>query len=577
MNALRRWTRGHGWDLVIVSIVLLAFAIPLRGLMRFQGPPMEEGFMLAFPQEVLRGSIPNKDFLHLYGPGSLWALAGTYWVFGTSLATERLFGLGQHLVFVFGVLAVARRWGRVIGLVCALTSLLIVVPPAGLTALAWNGGLALSIWAVWFATRRVPSSLARPVTSAELEGADARPEPIDDPPAVRRGLFVAGLLGGFALLFRPDLIVALTLGLGAAVWPFAWRRWRPLVLGSLVGVSPVLVHFATAGLGNSIEGMLLDPVVKLRPGRTLPVPPSWDELDGWFQKASGLRTLGWPFPAPELSHQVAMWFWLVVGSALFVAAVGIFAVRRAPEDRRARTLRAVGFLGLGMLSQALQRPDTTHLAWVSCVPLALVPAAITELLRHRRDPVPRRVRLPLAVAPALVVLLAVIPHFTVRSWIDLSQQSFGRNVFGYPVNNEGRNFYLGSPEVAAAANALVADLQAEAVDGERLFVGPMDLRRTPYSDASFYFLFPQLVPATYFIEMDPGIADAEGSRLADDVASADWLILSNVWTTWTEPNESDRVGPDAPNEVVRQQFCPVGTYGTTPAGEPWFSLHRRCP
>src|SRR5690606_30451114 len=142
VTGVRRWWAANGWDAVIVAVVLLAFAIPLRGLMRFQGPPMEEGFMLAFPQEVLRGSIPNKDFLHLYGPGSLWALAGTYQVFGTSLATERLFGLGQHLVFVFGVLAVARRWGRLIGLVCALTSLLIVVPPAGLTALAWNGGLA---------------------------------------------------------------------------------------------------------------------------------------------------------------------------------------------------------------------------------------------------------------------------------------------------------------------------------------------------------------------------------------------------------------------------------------------------
>lgn len=566
MTALRRWWGAHGVDALVVAVVLLAFAIPLRGLMRFQGPPMEEGFMLTFPQEVLRGSVPNRDFLHLYGPGSLWALAGTYEVFGTSLATERIFGLVQHLAFVFGILAVARRWGRVIGLVCALTALLVVVPPAGLTALAWNGGLALAIWSVWFATRRVPPSLT------DIDGREAA---ADDPRSVRRSLFVAGVLGGVALLFRPDLVVALTLGLGAAAWPFAWRRWKPLVAGSLLGVSPILVHLAVAGIGPSFEGMVLEPVFRLRPGRTLPVPPSWGELDGWFQKASGLRTLGWPFPAPELSHQVAMWFWLVVLSALFVVGVGIWAVRRTPTDRRARTLRAVGFLGLGMISQALQRPDTTHLAWVSCVSMALVPAAISELLRHR-SPLPRRVRLPVAVAPALVIVLAVIPHFTVRSWIDLTQQTFGRNVFGYAVDNEGRNFYLGSKDVADAANALAVDLQADAVAGERLFVGPMDLRRTPYSDAYLYFLFPDLVPATRYIEMDPGIADAEGSGLADEVASADWLILSNVWTTWQEPNESDRLGPDEPNQVVRARFCQVGAYGATPAGEPWFTLHRRC-
>jgi hypothetical protein len=61
---------------------VLAFLV-LRGLLRSQGPPMEEGFMLVFPERVLAGDIPNVDFLHLYGPGSLWVLAGVYKLFGT--------------------------------------------------------------------------------------------------------------------------------------------------------------------------------------------------------------------------------------------------------------------------------------------------------------------------------------------------------------------------------------------------------------------------------------------------------------------------------------------------------------
>ena len=122
----RRW-RPHLLDVVAVGIVVVAFALPLRGLLRYQGPPMEEGFMLAFPQEVLRGSVPNEDFLHLYGPGSLWVLAGAFKAFGTSLATERWFGLLQHAGIVFGVWAVARYWGRRTATVCALVSLVIVV------------------------------------------------------------------------------------------------------------------------------------------------------------------------------------------------------------------------------------------------------------------------------------------------------------------------------------------------------------------------------------------------------------------------------------------------------------------
>ena len=137
MNALPARLRRLTWrDGVAVGIIVVAFLLPLRGLLRYQGPPMEEGFMLVFPQEVLRGQVPNRDFLHLYGPGSLWVLAGAFKVFGTSLATERFFGLLQHAGIVFGVFAAARPWGRRVAVVCGAVSLVIVVPPIGLTALA---------------------------------------------------------------------------------------------------------------------------------------------------------------------------------------------------------------------------------------------------------------------------------------------------------------------------------------------------------------------------------------------------------------------------------------------------------
>src|SRR6516225_512757 len=133
----------HPWaTAVAVGVVLGAFALPLRGLLRYQGPPMEEGFMLAFPQEVLRGQIPNRDFLHLYGPGSLWVLAGIFKAFGTSLATERFAGLAQHVGVVFGIFFLSRQWGRVVAVVAALVSLFIILPPVGLTAMAWNGAVA---------------------------------------------------------------------------------------------------------------------------------------------------------------------------------------------------------------------------------------------------------------------------------------------------------------------------------------------------------------------------------------------------------------------------------------------------
>jgi hypothetical protein len=61
--------------------------------------------------------------------------------------------------------------------------------------------------------------------------------------------------------------------------------------------------------------------------------------------------------------------------------------------------------------------------------------------------------------------------------------------------------------------------------------------------------------------MDPGVANRAGSRLAEDVATSDVIVLSSVWDDWDEPNDSRTLGSDVPNQVLERQFCLVGDYG----------------
>ena len=96
-GGLRRRSQGALGTWLGIAIVAVLVAIPLRGLYRFTGGTMEEGFMLYFPERIARGDVPNVDFLHLYGPGSLHVLTGWYELFGHSLPAERTFGLLQHL------------------------------------------------------------------------------------------------------------------------------------------------------------------------------------------------------------------------------------------------------------------------------------------------------------------------------------------------------------------------------------------------------------------------------------------------------------------------------------------------
>ena len=141
----------------------------------------------------------------------------------------------------------------------------------------------------------------------------------------------------------------------------------------------------------------------------------------------------------------------------------------------------------------------------------------------------------------------------------------------FPVRRDDRYFYLGDYRAYLAMQAAVDELDASAEPGDRLLVGPSDLRRTWYSDVFVYWLLPELDPATYFIEMDPGLANDDGSRLASDVASADWIVLSGLWDGWFEPNASIEYGSDVPNQVVRDHFCEVANYEGGQA-----LLYRRC-
>ena len=557
----RPWYRRTDW-LLPAAIVAVAVLLPARGVFRAPGPPMEEGFMLVFPERLLEGDIPNKDFLHLYGPGSIWVIAALFKIAGISIWTARVFGFLQLVGLIAGTTYVGYRWGRWPAAVGGVVTAIIIIPPIGVTALAWVGGVALALWAVILAVR---------VFDAGHTG--------------RRTLFVAGLVAGFALLFRPDLIVALGLSLGALlVWALDWDKRRQLVLGLVAGCSPYLVHLLLAGPGNAITGMVTEPVFDLRPGRKLPFPPPTDHFTSFLNRAYSLREFPWPLPAADQPMQIAVWFWILAAVCVALVVMGVQAKRAgSPHGWR---LVALGLLAFGLLPQAIQRSDTAHLSWVSCVPFGLLPAFVAETVGRRRAAAPAgsvlsRPFVPKVAVLAPLALMLIFPHFTYRWYADYVVQSTGRDRPVWGIEHRGRFFYYGRADVAAAAEELLDDVERVSEPGQRLIVGTGDLRKTPYSEAYLYFMLPQLEPGTHYIEMDPGVANAEDSGLADELRASDVVILSTVYDDWDEPNTSRDLGSDEPNEVLAEEYCLHGSYGTNGvdadgAERPVYELHVRC-
>jgi hypothetical protein len=514
-----------------VAAVLGFAMLPVRGLFRSPGSSMEEGFMLVFPRLVQQGKVPNVDFLHLYGPGSLDVLAAWYRVFGYTLEAERAYALLQNLAIIFALYVLTRPWGRAAAVGSGVIAALLVMTPIGLAALAWHGAVALALWAVIFAIR------ARHT-------------------AAWRSWAAAGVLAGLALSFRPDIVIAMTLGLLAAGWVHRRDAVKPVMLGATVGLLPMWVHLVIAGPGPTIDGIVIDPVVRLRPGRELPTPPSFGQLDGALQAIAEAVPPYWPVPAPAAEKQLFFWFFSVIAIACFVPAWAWWKRRRQGPNPQLDALFVAGVFGFGIFPQAVQRPDSTHLAWVAMVSWPLLAALITHVAARRLG----RVSVMTGSIAVLVLMLVVSPFYTYRYYLLQTRVAVGNLPLPFLVQRDDRKFWFGNPEVANALVQMIPELEARSEPGDRLIVGTADLSRTVYSDVSIYFLFPELDPGTYFIEMDPGLADAEDSGLAQDIEKADFLVLTNFWSGWLEPNTSVKRQSQEHNQAVADNFCLVAKY-----------------
>jgi hypothetical protein len=460
---------------------------------------MDEGALLVYPELIAKGKLPYRDFETFYGPANLYVLATAYSTFGTNIFVERAIGLIYRLLIVGAVFLLARRWGFGAASGCmAVTGFLVV--QTGLGASAWIGGLACLLWSLWLTSKT--DSTARVVAG--------------------------GITAGCALLFRPDLIVAV--GLSALpLWLILPRsaQWKYLA-GVALAALPMAVLTPLVGWDQIYNNLFLFPVFRSNPGRRIPVL--------------------------SVDLYLICLFVLHLIASLTNAAVGVKVARAQPREIAGRLLLGSALLGLGLTHQVVQRLDLTHVLSAAIVSIGLLPLSLTALiLAMNREPV-RRGSALVAVTTVFALMAFAAPELfsRFRHEVISSLNPTAENVAFVKIDS--RSFPLGAADRTRAANEIVAALAHFAAPGQKLFVGPTDLRRTNYNNTFFYHLLPQLIPATYFLEMNPLSANRPDSRLAADVQSADWLLLDRTLDNWNEPNRSAELGSDSPNAIVRDHF-----------------------
>lgn len=487
----RRWQE---FALPVAVAALLLWLMSAR--FEIPAPAMDEGTLLVYPEQILKGKLPYRDFETAYGPANPFVLAGAYAVFGPGIFVERAVGLCYRLAILAAIFAITRRWGTTVAAGSMMLAGVFLVP-TNVVAYAWMGGMACALWAVWAAA---------------------------DGTALRK--FSAGVLAGAALLFRPDLGPAVLLSAAVAVWGMKSPQRRLFAVGATCGLAPLALLALVMGPLPIYENLFHFPVILNE--RALPIRAGW-----------------------------MVWVLALHGAACLLAIVsGWLGVRADRQDIRARLLLAAGLCALGCTHQAVQRLDAAHLFFACFTSIGLFPVALLATAERMHGASASRSRPLLAVATAMLTVAIVSPRM-----ITSLHQSIGLSTGAVQADTQ---YLRRSERVYPLASALEVQRTAACIDavlrhaqpGDRLFVGPHDLRHTDYNDTFLYHLLPQLTPATYFLEMNPGSANRPHSRLADDVASADWVVLNKFWDL-PDAGASDVPGREAPGEVVRTQFTRV--------------------
>jgi len=511
LEAVARPARRR-YTFAVAILTLLAVLVPWWSGFDVPGAAMDEGMLLVYPELILKGKLPYRDFETFYGPGNLWTLAASYAAFGVHVDVERAVGLLYRLALAAGIFFLLQRWslsGAVIGTLLGSGILYF----SRLPAFAWFGGVACALWAI-------------------LLLAD-RPEP--------RRVIGAGLFAGAALLFRVDLGLAVVAS-AAPLFLLLTPRLRWFYLAAVgAALLPLAGLALLAGPYATLENLVLYPVFIANAGRRLPLSDAEDAIFILF-----------------LLHLVA---------CVCNVLAGALACHRDRHSTAARLLLAAALLATGLTHQAMQRADEIHIFVSIFLSLALFPVGLAVLFqRGEAGPIPARWMLP-AAGVVLVTLFIKAP-----TWPALvlggAMHTLDANAAPIPsVVMHDRTFPRSN--LIAEAQKVADFLKTHSKPGERLFVGTADMRFTTYNDTFFYHLLPWLTPATYFLEFNPLSANRPASRLAEDIASADWVIVNRIWDEPSEPNESRIPGSDAPNAAIRKYFEPKAVI------DPFAIFHRR--
>jgi 4-amino-4-deoxy-L-arabinose transferase-like glycosyltransferase len=462
------------------------------------------GALMVYPDLILRGFIPCKDFATIYPPGNIYLIVAAFGIFGKSIFAERAVSSFYYFLMSVGIYFLGLNVSRLVGFLAALL-VLIALKSVAVGAHSIVGANAIAIMALLLGYYSL--------TAVDLF-------------SQKRLALLAGLTSGLVFWFRLEVGAMISIALFFVFLSRETHRLIHFVTGAVLVLASLLGYFYFVGFSFAIDSLVLD-VIRNGPGRSLPF---------------------------ILNFRLAVVLLLAASSVLIglIVHLGKFKI-----DEVLLT-RGMALFFLCLLPSVFQRAYKWHISYVGAPVSGLAIVSLGILAKHYNE------RIFTARPSRIAAVLVAIIIFVSLGFSCLRHRSDASRVF----SADRWSYYTDSSSLPDLQK-LVHETNSATKPGERLFVGPQDLRFINYNDSYPYYLFSDLTPATRYIEMNPGVANRPESKLSDQLRTADWVILTTSYDDWHEPNSSVIPGPEQPNEVLRESFCDYLSTGC-------WRLMRRC-
>jgi hypothetical protein len=433
---------------LLVITLLIVTAIYYIPIIKSPLAPYDEAVILVGAERVLKGQVPYKDFLTVYGPAQVYTLAALFKVFGVSVTVERIYDI-------------------VIKTLLSLIIFLIINQLSSVTTalVGWAMSLIWIEYSYFHAYPVYPAVLFTFISIYVLLFYMKYDRPLY--------IILSAISIVVAILFRHDLggLAAVVITLFLLFWLIlsnqkSWGNFFVYIATGIITALPVIVYFLLfSDIKAAIYHLILYPLEI----------PAQQEL---------------PYPALSRSN---LPFYVFPSALVFGVITSLILIKSKEYIMAAYGVLLISLIGIVFFNQIWARSDTIHL-----LPSALTGILLSPILLYTWSRM-------LLKSARLHMMFFVL--FIIFFGITLSRPIMKKIKFlpyNYKIEVVNPNIERAKyPLISEDYKKVVAYVKRSTLKDENIYVGVKNHDKFIFNDAIIYFLTERNC-ATKYHELNPG-------------------------------------------------------------------------